>query len=233
MARKNSQSLIGSGRAVADKAVDTWNDLASTVEDAVESAAGRGHSAAHDAQDSLKSARKDAKRSVEKARKNAQKSVQNARGSVKVTRREAARRANAARDALAGRKPKRRWPALIGIVGVAIGAAIGAMGARKVAQDDDLDSIESKLHDTASVPPVAETQSGPLSDKTDPVGANPIPTSSPVVPTQMAAPITVSSSPNAVTQPSAVMQPVKPAASTKPTESQAAKPDNVNGSKQI
>ena len=94
-------------------------------------------------------------------------------------------------------------------------------------------SIEAKLYDTASVPPVAETQSGPLSDKTGPTGANPIPTSSPVVPTQTAAPITVNSQPNAVTQPSAVMQPIKPAASKKSTEPQAAKPGNVNGSNQI
>jgi hypothetical protein len=142
--RKTSHSIMDTTpRAVADKAKDTWSELSSTFETAV----GRTQSAAHDAQDSLRETRKSAKSSVRQARKNADKRVKEARSSVKSARNETGRRTNAARDALAGRQPRRRWPMLAGIFGIGIGAAIGALGAR-LTRRGTFDRLETKLSDT-------------------------------------------------------------------------------------
>jgi gas vesicle protein len=142
VARKTSHSLMNTTpRDFADKAKDTWSELSSTLESAV----GRTQSAAHDAQGSLRDTRKNAKSSVRKARKNADKRVTDARRSVKSVRDESGRRTNAARDALAGRAPRRRWTMLVGIIGVGFGAVVGAAAARLARRSDAFDQLEAKL----------------------------------------------------------------------------------------
>ncbi len=136
MARKsarsvNASTLRSSGEALADKAVNTWNGVAATVEEV----AARAQSVSHDAQGSVR----DAAKSARKARKNAQKQLTDARKTVKGARRETARRTGAARDALAGRKPSRRWPAFLTVIGIGVGAALGAAGARMARRDAALD----------------------------------------------------------------------------------------------
>ncbi|HEY2794466.1 MAG TPA: hypothetical protein VGJ28_19040 [Micromonosporaceae bacterium] len=158
MARKTSHSLA----TVADKAVDTWNELSSTLEGAV----GRTQSAAHDAKDSFSGTRKSAEARAKKARKNAEKSVTDARKSMKSARKETKRRTSAARDALAGRKPRRGWATAAGLIGIAIGAVAGLFGARIARQAAEAKALEGTLSptsaaagDTSSViadqPPVA------------------------------------------------------------------------------
>jgi ElaB/YqjD/DUF883 family membrane-anchored ribosome-binding protein len=150
VARKNP-SLKTNGRAVADKAVDTWNDLASTLETAV----GRTTSAAKEAQGSMKSARgslqsarKDAAKQARKARRDAEKSMKTARTTVRQARKETSRRATATRDALAGRTPRRRWTVIAGIAGVGLGAVAGALGSRFARRSETVNDLERKLSAT-------------------------------------------------------------------------------------
>ena len=191
MARKNAQSLMDGSRAVADKAMDTWSELTSTLETAV----GRTQSAAQDAQKTMKSTRKNAEDTARKTRRNAQKSMKtarkqmkDARATVAGARKEAKRRGGATRDALTGRRPHRRWALLAGAIGLGVGAAAGAVGARMARKDRHLDELESTLSEsvpptggsvTADRPPAAVVKGG--------TPTTPVPTSQPIVKPQAVA----------------------------------------------
>jgi hypothetical protein len=140
VARSTARSLRANGHQLAGLAMDTWNGLAATVEDA----ASRARIASHDARESVRGAGASARAARTKARKKARKQVKDARKQAKGVRKETARRTGAAREALAGRRPGHRWPALIAFAGV--GAALGALGARlakRPADDADLDRIDA------------------------------------------------------------------------------------------
>jgi hypothetical protein len=70
-----------------------------------------------------------------KVQKQARKQVADARKTVRGARRETARRTGAARDALAGRRPRRNWSAFLAFAGV--GAALGAISARMAKRGPD------------------------------------------------------------------------------------------------
>jgi ElaB/YqjD/DUF883 family membrane-anchored ribosome-binding protein len=178
----NASSLKSSGEALADTAVNTWNSVASTIEDV----AARAQSVTSDAQGSVRGATKSAR----KARKNAQKQLTDARKTVKGARRETARRTNAARDALAGRKPRRGWTTFLTVIGVGIGAILGAAGARMAKRDADGNRLDGSV--TTPPSPARPDVNRMETDLADAVNATkvpvppskPIPTSSPVVPAQ-------------------------------------------------
>jgi ElaB/YqjD/DUF883 family membrane-anchored ribosome-binding protein len=157
VARKTPHSLA----TVADKAVDTWNELSSTLEDAV----GRTQSAAHDAHDSLAEGRKNAKARAKKARKNAEKSVTGARKSVTSARKETRRRTNAARDALAGRTPRRGWTTAAGVIGVVIGALAGLFGARMARQAAEAKALDGTLSPTSTAGDSTSTSTSVIADQ--------------------------------------------------------------------
>jgi pentapeptide repeat protein len=141
--------------------------------------------------------------------------VKDARNSMKSTRAESRRRTNAARDALAGRTPRRRWTVMVGLIGVGIGAAAGAIGALLSRRNATADQIEAALSNS--------DLSGTDLPETNLPGSNLSDTASAGVGAPAANPIVadkppVITSPTPVTTPVATSVPVTPqvAGSTAP-----------------
>ncbi len=135
----NAKSLKHGGESIADRAVSTWNGVASTIEDVAARAQTVTHDARNDAKVSIRKAQKNAeqaRKNAQKVRKNARKQMTEASKNVKSARRETARRTGAARDALAGRKRHRGLTAVLTVAGVGVGAVLGAAAARMSRRDD-------------------------------------------------------------------------------------------------
>ena len=135
------RNLKSNGEALVDRAVNTWNGVASTIEEV----AARSQSATHDARGSMRGSVRGATKSARRAQKNAHKQLAEARRTVKGACCETARRTSAARDALAGRPHRRRgWSAVVAFAGLGDRRRTGAVGVRmaqRSAERRDLDRL--------------------------------------------------------------------------------------------
>jgi hypothetical protein len=158
------------------------------------------HSLTTNGQAAVKKARgtwHDVQSSLESAADLTQSVAESATETVKGARRETAKRANAARDALAGRqRPRRRWTVIAAMASAGLGAAAGAVGARLLRRIKDDATPGTHTGTETPTTPASARQSEPAASGgviVEPVTVTPItsdPATEPIRPRRSPDPLT-------------------------------------------